>query len=120
MRNHNPLIEDNVKKYGKPPTWEQIQSLINESGISSIYHFEKYYGIVFNHLAKVKCGERQLSRSYWHFFYERILPERGIGFSTPNGFTKVHKKQIPKVIPRKRVITYPADTENHDRLISVK
>lgn len=111
MRNPNPIIEDNVKKYGKPPTWEQVQALISESGITSIYHFERYYGIAFNHLAKVRCGAIQLGRAYWHFFYERIIPERGVGFNTPQNLPKKLTNSIPKVIPTQKnvIIDY------HDR-----
>lgn len=112
---------ENERKYLTPPTWEYMDAFIKEIGIS-IYHFEKYYGIAFNHLAKVRCGLKPLGKSYWHIFYERIKPKYGIGFydeiNTP--------KKILKSIPKRT--THDADSntsvanqhDTHTRLSTVK
>ena len=117
MRNPNPRAEDNLKKYLKPPTWEQIDSLVKEVGVT-IYRFESYYGLPFNHLAKVKCGLKQLGRAYWHIFYERIKPEYHLQFNKKairKTVPKMITKKIPKVIPTSIV----ENNDPHDRLKTV-
>lgn len=115
------IAYENQKKYGKPPTWEQIEELINEVGITK-YHFEKFYGIPFNHLAKVKTGAKQLGRNYWHIFYEKIKMPFGVGFEGVyealykiNNVTKNLPKSVPNKIPNKT-----SSGDKHGRLGNIK
>ena len=72
--------EQNKTKYAHAPSWEQIEELMAEMKIESIYHFEKFYGIPFNVIAQIKSGKRTLPCKFWHIVYERIKPAYGAGF----------------------------------------
>jgi hypothetical protein len=98
------IAYENKKLYGVPPSWDIIESFIKEVGISK-YHFELYYGIPFNHLAKVKTGAVKLGKTYWHIFYERIKLPYGVGFKVVyEALYKIEKlpNSIPKRIPKDR------------------
>ena len=106
MKAHDPIRRrDNQKKYSGPPTWEQIERVVKKTGMSK-FHFELFYGINHNHLAQVKRGQRQLSLTYWHIFYE-------FGKRRP----KSPIKDVPPPVPRK-----PIHTDNfvHERLSILK
>jgi len=75
----HPSVE-NKTKYAKAPSWETIDSLVKEMGMSYC-QFERFYGLPYNHLACVKCGQQKLASAYWHIFYERIKPTYGMGFA---------------------------------------
>lgn len=122
MRNPNPIAEDNIKKYGKPPTWEQIESLVNEVGLS-FYKFELFYSLPVNHLANVKTGKRQLCKSYWHLFYERIIPKYGVSFIREKSIPKAISKRIlnSHLVPKRtKKVTYTSDNDTHDRTGNLK
>lgn len=118
MRPQETIAEINKKKYLIPPSWEQIESFINELGVK-MYHFEKFYHIAFNTLTQVKAGSRQLAAEHWHIIYERIKPAYGAGFLdeyTP----KQHKKRINNALTQNLTPYLQATPDNHDRIISVK
>jgi hypothetical protein len=106
------IAYENKKLYGEPPSWEVIEDFIKEVGVSK-YHFELFYGIPFNHLAKVKTGAVKLGKSYWHIFYERIKMTFGVGFK--GVYEKLYKiesitNSIPKRVPahKTKIPTYHA------------
>ena len=111
------LIGDiNKRKYAKPPTWEQIESFIEELSINR-YAFERFYGIPYHTLTQVKAGTKQLGSAYWHIIYERIKPAYGVGFIgdySPN----VAKKRINHYVTD--FVTNKSDKDGHSRLGRLK
>lgn len=73
------LARENRKKYLKAPTWEQIESFINELE-TSVNQFEGFYDIPTNTLNQVKSGARKLPSAYWGIIYAKIKPAYGSGF----------------------------------------
>lgn len=117
MRKPNIQAEVNKKKYLYPPTWERIEEFINELGIS-YHHFERFYGLSYHTLTQVKAGTRDLPSRYWHFIFEKIIPNYGAGFIENNNLTKSVTNSVTKRIPK--TITCSNESASHDRLISLK
>lgn len=116
MINKRALGEQNKTKYAQPPSWEQIDSFIKELGMT-MYHFEKFYGITYNHLTQVKSGVKRLGSAYWHIIYERIKPTYGAGFLEDYS-TNEPKKRTNSVLPSK--LPLQKDIDDHNRLHRVK
>ncbi len=102
-------------KYALPPKWEQIESLINEFGMSYC-QFERFFGLNYNLICQIKSGAKRLPPHAWHFVYEKVKPAYGVGFIEEYSPTK----QKPKPIKRMPKSTHPIHDSTHDRLISVK
>lgn len=124
MKFDTAKAKENETKYLVPPTWEYMDAFIKEIGIS-IYHFERYYGLAFNHLAKVRCGLKPLGKSYWHIFYERIKPNYGMGFYEQKNTPKKILKSIPNVAHQSANDASNSASvahihDNHTRLTTVK
>lgn len=73
------IEEENIRKYGKPPTIQQINSFVEQVGLS-LSRFEKFFAIAPACLRNVRYGTRPLPVKYWHIFYERVIPEVGVGY----------------------------------------
>lgn len=98
-------------KYLKPPTHEQIFGFIEELGVHTA-QFERYYKMPTGILRQVKGGHKPLPVKYWPIFYQRIVPQYGIGYQQELKFKKNVTKNVTKPLY--------TNTESHDRLISVK
>lgn len=98
-------------KYLKPPSFEQIFGFIDELGVHWA-QFERYYKMSTGILRQVKGGYKPLPVKYWPIFYQRIVPQYGIGYQQELNF----KKKVAKNVTDRTYTT----TESHDRLISVK
>ena len=115
MAYNKELGDLNRRKYAKPPSWEQIDAFVQEMGMN-IYHFERFYGLPFNTLAKVKGGSKNLGSPYWHIIYEKIKPAYGAGFIgdyLPNQPQNRRKTFIPNTVPTRE------DKDAHTRLVRV-
>ena len=121
MKNRWTISEYNKGKYEKAPTWEMIESFLKEVGINK-YRFETFYGIARHHLAKVKCGAKDLAPCYWHIFYEKIRLEKGIAFEGVYEQLYMLKRGEPikkRVIPKNIPSIIHAQPDSHDRLTKV-
>ena len=107
--------EINRAKYAQPPSWEQINEFILESGMS-MYHFERFYGIPFNTLTQIKSGYRKLSADFWHFIFEKIKPNYGAGFIDDYNYRDVKNKPHKPLIS---TLTKKEDKDAHTRLVRV-
>lgn len=105
----------NKAKYAKPPSWSQIEELINEMEME-MYHFERFYGIPFNTLTQVKSGKRTLAAPYWHFIYEKIKPAYGAGFLVDYTINKPKNRIKPSLT---HPLTPISDGDAHGRLNNV-
>jgi hypothetical protein len=81
-----------VHKYLKAPSLTEIDAFIKELGISDL-QFERYYRMASRTIDKVRRGYRPLPRKYWHYIYEKSLPEYAIGY-------KLNTKKHARVIAR--------------------
>lgn len=112
-----PITNVNRKKYGKPPTWHEIESFLNELGINK-YRFELFYGIPHKNLEKVKCGAAPLAPAYWHIFYEKIRLNYGVGFQ--GVYEKLYGiNDVPKRVLKKVPSSLAETGDSHDRLIKI-
>lgn len=109
MKIGKTLAEINTAKYPNPPTWAEIESLIDEMGMS-YNRFERYYGIPFNQLTQIKKGDKKLCPKYWHFIFERIKPPFGAGFIVEYTM-KRQKQRTNKMLP----VSLPTSPDLHDR-----
>ena len=92
---------DNVHKYLKAPSITEIDAFIKELGISD-YQFERYYRMAFRTMNKVRTGYRPLPRKYWHYIYEKKLPEYA-AFNKSK--THKHERALERTKPqRKKVV----------------
>lgn len=72
---------DNVHKYLKAPSITEIDNFIKDLGISAL-QFERYYRMSFRTIDKVRRGYRPLPRKFWHYIYERKLPEYALNYKS--------------------------------------
>lgn len=87
---------DNVHKYLKPPSLAEIDAFVKELGITDA-QFERYYGIPFRMMGKVRNGSKPFPKKYWHFVYEKIVPQYAIPY------TKKIKSKVPSnVLPKSK------------------
>lgn len=89
---------ENLAKYKTPPSKEQIEALIKESGVSQSV-FEIFFSIGKGVLRVVRCGARELPPRYWHIFYERLKPEASTRYTStviPRGATNAVTKAVSK------------------------
>lgn len=110
--------ELNKAKYAHAPSWEEIESLIKETGMC-LAHFEKFYGMPFKTLNHVKMGDRHLASKFWHFIYERIKPTYGAGFIGDYSPKEI-KNRIKVQVSGKVSLESTTDIEFHSRLTTIK
>lgn len=106
------IAEVNIKRYVSPPTWDLIHNFIQELGMSN-HRFENFFGIPYNIIAQVKLGTKRLPPQYWHFVYERIVPEIGPGY-----VKYCQNNSIPKRIPKTITKTITEQPQHHVALQS--
>lgn len=126
LRRKSPLrrlAEINIEKYGKPPTWEMIQKVIDMSGMKMM-HFEKYFGMPYNTLVQIKdpTTARQLSAQYWSDIYEQIIPEYGVKYRLVeiDKFQEIEEPKPKKILKNKEAKIIKIETDGHGRLNRVK
>lgn len=117
MKQYNEIAKANLNKYIYPPSWEKIDSLIKELGLSVCF-FSRIYGVPFNTITQVKSGAKRLPPQYWHFFYEKIKPLTGSDYTKlmPNTQLK-NRKQKAKAY--KKTATIIAIDYTHDRISNI-
>lgn len=113
------ITKENMSKYPCQPSWDIIQSFLDEVGMG-MTHCERFYGIPYNVLCQVKSGKKLLPIKYWHIFYEKIKTPYGLGF-----VKEYEKKQKAKLQPKikrqyKKRKDKPPIFDMHDRLSKIK
>jgi hypothetical protein len=79
----------NASRYLFPPTYEQIKSVIEKTGLSEP-GFERFFGIPETTIKQVRLGKRKhLPTPYWHLIFE----------NSPQKDKNTAKK---KLMPRKK------------------
>lgn len=84
------IESDNVHKYLKAPSLTEIDAFIKELGITDA-QFERYYEMPFRIMGKVRNGSKPFPKKYWHYVYEKIVPQYAIPY-TKKLNSKVHSK----------------------------
>jgi hypothetical protein len=111
------IAEVNRLNYGQPPSWEQIESLVNDMNMTYA-QFERFYGIPYNQLTQIRTGAKKLPAYAWHFVYEKIKPAYGIGFVSD--YNKMYiKKFKSKFLPKRLPQHEETIAEKHNRLTKV-
>lgn len=113
------LAKINEKKYLYPPTWSQIQSFIDELGVS-LSQFEKFYFIPHHMMCQVKSGAKKFPKYAWGYIFEKIKPTYGIGFLEEHIQTETIKRKLKNRRRKKKKKLQPINTYTHDRLADVK
>ena len=115
----NVIANENLSKYLKPPDWKQIEEFIIELE-TNMYKFEKFYGIPFNTLTQVKAGTKRLPPKFWHFIYEKIKPNYGVGFISD--YTNENNKRQKGLFNKRQkgILIESLTTDSHNRLDEIK
>lgn len=89
---HDQGIQNKIK-YKKPPTIEQINTHVKHMDMTTP-HFERYFGIPYGTIGKIRCGERELPVKFWNIIYKKME-------NKPRGSYKRKKanKTIPNISP---------------------
>ena len=90
---------DNLTKYLKSPTLEQVEEFRLELGITKL-QFERYYGMPRRTLNKLITDTGGLPVKFWHIIYEKIVPTYGIGFK--GELDRKKKEKAKKVFTKER------------------
>ena len=88
-----PIEHENVHKYLKAPSLAEIDAFIKELGISDL-QFERYYEMPFRTINKIRTGQNDLARKYWHFIYEKIVPDYGLGYKKMQGKSELKNERV--------------------------
>lgn len=122
--NIKTLKKINTAKYSCAPTWKQIESFMKEMGMR-MYRFERFFGIPFNCLTKVKKGDQALPAKFWHIIYEKRKPKFGAGFIGDLTEEIINGKPKKKKIAVRKKENYTSKTDlkkeyKHARLEKLK
>lgn len=112
------MAEINVAKYGVPPTWEMIKSLLDKTGMKWSA-LEKFLDIPFNTLAQVRSGGKNLPASSWGFIYEQTIPKYGVKYKLVE-IDKIQEIELSKKVlkePEEKVLAIEGTA--HERLKKV-
>lgn len=109
------IEKHNRKNYLKPPTPQQIEEFVKECGVSNLA-FESFFGIPAGTIAVVKTGYMNMPVKYWHYFYEKIIPNYGVNYEEHFKFSDKVKPAVKKVPEPKKKI----DVSAHSRLSNFK
>lgn len=91
---------DNVHKYLKAPSLTEIDDFIKELGISDL-QFERYYEMTPKTISRIRAQRIQLPRRFWHYVYEKIVPQYAIPYSKRNNKTP---SKIPSKIKQRKTV----------------
>jgi len=85
---------DNVHKYLKAPSLAEIDAFIKELDITDA-QFERYYKMPDRTISKIRFENRPLPKRFWHFIYEKIVPQYSLSFTSKTAIN------VPKSVPDK-------------------
>lgn len=108
------MITENNKKYTGPPTIEIIESVVTKFNVSEA-QFERFFGLSYGTIKKVRFGERDMPSKYWHFFFD---PQYNIVRRTDFGKSVV-TNPVPEMVPKNttnKAIKPKSDIDPHSKL----
>lgn len=90
------MIHPNSYKYLKAPTIEQIEAVVEKTGVSEA-QFERVYGLYDGCICHVRIGFKPLPAKHWHLFLEPTLKPPN---QMANRFTAKTTSRTPKTSRR--------------------